>query len=64
MQNKKGEEKMNVIEESRQKRPIAMAGLRLTMLCDHPDKRTDDEYWALAKVLLGDENVKTCLEAG
>ena len=48
---------MNVIEESRQKRPIAMAGLRLTMLCDHPDKRTDDEYWALAKVLLGKKNV-------
>ena len=55
---------MNVIEESRQKRPIAMAGLRLTMLCDHPDKRTDDEYWALAKVLLGKKNVNTWLEDG
>lgn len=55
---------MNVIEESRQKRPIAMAGLRLTMLCDHPDKRTDDEYWALAKALLGEQNVNTWLQAG
>ena len=55
---------MNVIEEARKNRPVAMAGLRLTMLCDHPDKRTDDEYWALAKVLLGDENVNTWLEAG
>lgn len=55
---------MNVIEESKQKRPIAMAGLRLTMLCEHPDKRADDEYWALAKVLLGEQNVNTWLEVG
>lgn len=55
---------MNVIEESRQKRPIAMAGLRLIMLCDHPDERTDDEYWALAKALLGEQNVNTWLQAG
>ena len=55
---------MNVIEQSRQKRPIAMAGLRLIMLCDHPDERTDDEYWALAKVLLGKKNVNTWLEDG
>lgn len=55
---------MNVIEQSKQKRPIAMAGLRLTMLCDHPDERTDDEYWALAKALLGNKNVNTWLEAG
>ncbi len=48
---------MNIIKESKQKRPVAMAGLRLTILCDHPDKRTDDEYWALAKVLLGKKNV-------
>lgn len=34
------------------------------MLCDHPDKRTDDEYWALAKALLGDDSVNTWLEAG
>lgn len=55
---------MNIIAEARKKRPIAMAGLRLTMLCDHPDKRTDDEYWALAKVLLGEQNVNTWLEVG
>lgn len=55
---------MNVIEESKQKRPIAIAGLRLTMLCDHPDKRTDDEYWALAKALLGNKNVNSWLETG
>lgn len=55
---------MNVIEESKQKRPIAMAGLRLTTLCDHPDERTDDEYWALAKALLGEQNVNTWLQAG
>lgn len=55
---------MNVIEESKQKRPIAMAGLRLTMLCDHPDKRTDEEYWAFARILLGEQNVNTWLESG
>ena len=55
---------MNLIEEARNKRPVAMAGLRLTMLCDHPDEKTDDEYWALAKILLGNKNVNTWLETG
>ena len=55
---------MNVIEEASKIRPVAMAGLRLTRLCDHLDERSDNEYWRLARILLGEKNVDSWLVGG